>query len=128
MGCHGLLTHGNRVIGHPDRRTTARQRFVFYCRESVPQLGVYATARSSPAGWSTTTSMGHDDTKVARLQRVFPKKQRADDGAWRYGSQWETILADRQKVAAEKRAAREAKKAAKTAEAALETAAAEAPA
>lgn len=50
MGCHGCLTHRNRVIGHrlaPDEVSTA---FVLYCRVTVPLLGAYADAKRYP-GW-----------------------------------------------------------------------------
>lgn len=50
MGCHGLLTHANRVIGHPIDVYVARVRFIAYCRYAVPELGQYADAQKGP-GW-----------------------------------------------------------------------------
>lgn len=50
MGCHGLLTHGNRVIGHPIDAATARARLIVYCRATVPLYGAYADTKRYP-GW-----------------------------------------------------------------------------
>lgn len=49
-GCHGCLTHRNRVAGHPLSPEEVARRFVRYCRERVPLLGAYADRRKYP-GW-----------------------------------------------------------------------------
>jgi hypothetical protein len=64
MGCHGLLTHGNRVIGHPIDAREARHRFVIYCRLAVPELGVYADGIKG-AGWLETYYLGDERQEAA---------------------------------------------------------------
>jgi len=57
MGCHGCLTHRNRVIGHPIDAQEVAENFVFYCREIVPALGAYAD-RKKFGGWLETYYLG----------------------------------------------------------------------
>lgn len=49
-GCHGCLTHRNRVAGHPLLPKEVARRLVRYCRVTVPLLGAYADRRKYP-GW-----------------------------------------------------------------------------
>lgn len=59
MGCHGCLTHRNRVIGHPILPDEVARRFVVYCRETVPMLGVYADGKKFD-GWLESYYLGSD--------------------------------------------------------------------
>jgi hypothetical protein len=60
MGCHGCLTHGNRVIGHPLTPEQVAERFVVYCRETVPELGRYADEQKY-AGWLEDYYLGDQE-------------------------------------------------------------------
>lgn len=58
MGCHGCLTHHNRVIGHRLSPDQVARAFVFYCRRTVPALGKYADD-AKYAGWLEDYYLGN---------------------------------------------------------------------
>lgn len=50
MGCHGCLTHRNRVIAHRLSPEQVAEALVVYCRVTVPLIGAYTDAKRYP-GW-----------------------------------------------------------------------------